>query len=75
MVPGVARGPRPWISGRGYAWLLPLPCGFLAMFFVWPLARVVLRSVLEPHPGFANYHKVLSWSHPSASWWPIRWRH
>jgi ABC-type spermidine/putrescine transport system permease subunit I len=54
-----ARGARPWTLGRGYLLLLPLPCGFLAVFFIWPLLRVVLRSVLEPRPGFANYEKVL----------------
>jgi ABC-type spermidine/putrescine transport system permease subunit I len=53
------RAPRPWTLGRGYLPLLPLPCGFLAVFFIWPLLRVVLRSVLEPRPGFANYDKVL----------------
>lgn len=54
-----ARGTRPWTLGRGYLLLLPLPCGFLTLFFVWPLLRVVLRSVLEPRPGFTNYAKVL----------------
>jgi putative spermidine/putrescine transport system permease protein/mannopine transport system permease protein len=39
--------------------LLLLPGAFLAVFFLWPLLRVVLRSVLEPQPGFANYSKVL----------------
>jgi ABC-type spermidine/putrescine transport system permease subunit I len=53
------RAPRPWTLGHGYLLLLPLPCGFLAVFFIWPLLRVVLRSVLEPRPGFANYDKVL----------------
>jgi ABC-type spermidine/putrescine transport system permease subunit I len=53
------RAPKPWTLGRGYLLLLPVPCGFLAVFFVWPLLRVVLRSVLEPRPGFANYDKVL----------------
>jgi ABC-type spermidine/putrescine transport system permease subunit I len=36
-----------------------VPCVYLAVFFVWPLARVVLRSVLQPHPGVANYAKIL----------------
>lgn len=53
------RAPKPWTLGRGYLLLLPLPCGFLAVFFIWPLLRVVLRSLLEPQPGFANYDKVL----------------
>jgi ABC-type spermidine/putrescine transport system permease subunit I len=53
------RAPKPWTLGRGYLLLLPLPCGFLAVFFVWPLLRVMLRSLLEPEPEFANYNKVL----------------
>ena len=50
--------PRPWTLGRGYrlpAAALRFPGGV----FIWPLLRVVLRSVLEPRPGFANYDKVL----------------
>jgi len=58
-VAAAVRAPRPWTLGRGYLLLLALPCGFLAVFFIWPLLRVVLRSVLEPRPGFANYDKVL----------------
>jgi putative spermidine/putrescine transport system permease protein/mannopine transport system permease protein len=50
---------RPWTQGRGYALLAAVPCLYLAVFFVWPLARVALRSVMEPHPGFGNYTKIL----------------
>lgn len=53
------RARKPWTPGRGYLLLLPPPCLFLTAFFVWPLLRVVLRSLLEPRPGFANYDKVL----------------
>ncbi|MBV9735704.1 MAG: ABC transporter permease [Acidisphaera sp.] len=56
---GIGRAAKPWTLGRGYLLLLPLPCGFLAVFFVWPLLRVVLRSVLDPRPNFSNYAKVL----------------
>jgi putative spermidine/putrescine transport system permease protein/mannopine transport system permease protein len=35
------------------------PAVFFLVFFIWPLARVVLRSVMEPTPGLANYEKVL----------------
>lgn len=45
--------------GRGYAALIAAPAAFCLVFFLWPLARVVLRSVLEPQPGLANYEKVL----------------
>lgn len=51
--------PRPWVLGRGYALLLTLLSLCLAVFFVWPLLRVVLRSVLDPRPGFRNYARVL----------------
>jgi putative spermidine/putrescine transport system permease protein/mannopine transport system permease protein len=53
------RALKPWSPGRGYTLLLLLPGAFLATFFVWPLLRVVLRSLLEPNPGFGNYTKVL----------------
>ena len=45
--------------GRGLALLLGIPCAYLAVFFIWPLARVVLRSVLEPRPGLGSYARVL----------------
>ncbi len=51
--------PRPWVLGRGYALLLLPPSLYLAVFFAWPLLRVVLRSVLEPRIGLQNYAKVL----------------
>jgi putative spermidine/putrescine transport system permease protein len=54
-----ARTVRPWTQGRGYALLAAVPCLYLAVFFVWPLARVALRSVTEPHPGIGNYTKIL----------------
>jgi putative spermidine/putrescine transport system permease protein/mannopine transport system permease protein len=53
------RAVRPWTQGRGYALLAAVPCLYLAVFFVWPLVRVVLRSVLQPHPGIGNYTKIL----------------
>jgi ABC-type spermidine/putrescine transport system permease subunit I len=59
---GLGSRPRtrnPWSLGRGYTLLLLLPCAFLATFFIWPLLRVVLRSLLDPYPGLGNYAKVL----------------
>jgi ABC-type spermidine/putrescine transport system permease subunit I len=50
---------RPWVLGRGYALLLIPPALYLVVFFIWPLLRVVLRSVLEPQIGLRNYAKVL----------------
>jgi ABC-type spermidine/putrescine transport system permease subunit I len=50
---------KPWVLGRGYALLLIPPGLYLAVFFVWPLLRVVMRSVMEPQIGLQNYAKVL----------------
>lgn len=47
------------MQGRSYLVLVAAPCLYLTIFFVWPLLRVVLRSVLEPRPGFGNYARVL----------------
>ena len=54
-----ARTRRPWTVGRGYAALMIVPSIFFGVFFLWPLARVIARSFLEPRPGFATYEKVL----------------
>jgi putative spermidine/putrescine transport system permease protein len=53
------RAVQPWTQGRGYALLAAAPCLYLAVFFVWPLARVALRSVMQPRPGIGNYAKIL----------------
>ena len=37
---------RPRVLGRGYALALIPPALYLTVFFLWPLLRVVLRSVL-----------------------------
>jgi putative spermidine/putrescine transport system permease protein/mannopine transport system permease protein len=31
---------------------------FLAVFFVWPLLRVIVRGFVDPSPGLANYIRV-----------------
>lgn len=59
MALALTRTTRPWVIGRGYALLLLFPCAYLAVFFLWPLTRVVLRSVLDPKPGLGTYAKVL----------------
>ena len=47
-------------TGTGLCIAADLRAGlYLAAFFVWPLLRVVLRSVLEPQIGLQNYAKVL----------------
>jgi putative spermidine/putrescine transport system permease protein/mannopine transport system permease protein len=43
---------------RGYAALLVPPAAFLGIFFLWPLARVVWRSVAEPALGLGHYGRV-----------------
>jgi putative spermidine/putrescine transport system permease protein/mannopine transport system permease protein len=43
---------------RGYAAILVLPAAFLGVFFAWPLARVVWRSVAEPALGLGHYGRV-----------------
>ena len=50
---------KPWNPGQFYLLLLCAPLAFFAVFFVWPVVRVVLRSVLEPTPGLTNYVRVL----------------
>lgn len=49
---------RPWTMTRGYATILVLPCLFLGVFFLWPLARVVWRSVAEPTLGLGHYVRI-----------------
>lgn len=44
-----------------WPWLLLLPlAGYMAIFFVIPLADVAIMSVTEPKPSLANYEKVLT---------------
>lgn len=59
MTSATARAGRPWVMGRSYALLLLFPSAYLAVFFLWPLARVVIRSLVDPKPGFGAYTKVL----------------
>lgn len=49
-----------WTIARGYRWLIVPPALFLAVFFVWPLVRVVLRSFTDPALGFGNYARIFS---------------
>lgn len=51
---------RAWTLERGYLLILLPPLAFLAVFFLWPLAGVVLRSVSEPEPGFGQYALIFS---------------
>ncbi|MBM3597289.1 MAG: ABC transporter permease [Alphaproteobacteria bacterium] len=49
---------RPWTISRGHAWLLAAPLVFLAIFFLWPLARVVVRGFVDPALGLGNYARI-----------------
>jgi putative spermidine/putrescine transport system permease protein/mannopine transport system permease protein len=49
---------RPWSMAGGYAWLLAAPAAFLALFFAWPLVRVVWRGFTDPVLGLGNYARV-----------------
>jgi ABC-type spermidine/putrescine transport system permease subunit I len=49
---------RSWSVARFYRWLLVPPALFLAVFFVIPLARVIVRSFTEPTAGLQNYERI-----------------
>lgn len=49
---------RAWTPARGYALLLAPPATFLALFFLWPLLRVVLRGFLGPGPTLRYYARI-----------------
>jgi putative spermidine/putrescine transport system permease protein len=56
-------GPLPTrrAADRWRPWLLLAPLlGFLALFYVAPLAEVVWLSVTDPQPGFGHYLELLS---------------
>jgi ABC-type spermidine/putrescine transport system permease subunit I len=53
---------RPWTPARGYALLLIAPAAVLAVFFIWPLAAVVIRSIIEPVVGLGNYARIFETS-------------
>ena len=56
--PGGTTASRPWSTTGFYAWLLAVPTGFLVLFFVWPLLRVIWRSFTDPGLGIENYATV-----------------
>ncbi|MFN6976487.1 MAG: ABC transporter permease [Gemmobacter sp.] len=49
---------RGWRIESAYRWCLLLPLVFVAVFFLWPIATVVLRSLTDPVPGLGNYGRV-----------------
>lgn len=52
-------GGRRRFRSQGLAFVLPL-VAFLAVFFYWPLAEVLVLSVTEPDVGLQNYAKLAS---------------
>jgi putative spermidine/putrescine transport system permease protein/mannopine transport system permease protein len=50
---------KSWTIARLYKWLLLLPLGFLAVFFLFPIVMVLWRSVTDPTLGLDNYQRVL----------------
>jgi ABC-type spermidine/putrescine transport system permease subunit I len=52
--------PSPWTTTRAYSWLVVPPALFLALFFGWPIIRVVARSFTDPSLGLQNYARILS---------------
>src|SRR5262245_62602086 len=51
---------RPWTPARGYALLLIAPAAVLAIYFIWPLVQVVIRSLVEPELGLGNYARIFA---------------
>jgi putative spermidine/putrescine transport system permease protein/mannopine transport system permease protein len=49
---------KPWTPARFYALLLIAPGLVLAIFFIWPLAQVAIRSIVEPEIGLGNYARI-----------------
>lgn len=49
---------KPWTSRNGYLVMLALPCAFIALFFVWPMAGVLIRSFTDPTLTIQNYAEV-----------------
>ncbi len=49
-----------WSPVRGHAVMLAVPVLFLALFFLWPLTRVVLRSFTDPTLNIDSYREIFS---------------
>lgn len=47
-------------QGNRWGWLVLPALLFLAVFFIWPLAYVVLKSFTDPYVGFENYVRLVS---------------
>lgn len=49
---------RPWTIARFYRLMAVPPLLVVAVFFLWPIVTVVLRSFTEPVLGYDNYARV-----------------
>lgn len=55
---GATAQTRPWTSRNGYLVMLAMPVALLALFFVWPMVGVFIRSFTDPTLTIANYVEV-----------------
>ena len=53
-----ARPRAAWTATSFYRWLVWPPVIFAALFFVVPMATLLVRSVTDPALGLGNYHRV-----------------
>ena len=51
---------KPWTSRHGYLAMLVLPCLLLAVFFIWPMVMVFLRSFTDPTLTLENYAEIFA---------------
>ena len=49
-----------WTASRGYWVMLAVPLLLLGVFFVWPIAAVILRSFTDPALTTDNYVEIFS---------------
>ena len=47
-------------KGQDFVLLLIAPAAVLAIFFIWPLVQVVIRSFVEPEVGLGNYARIFA---------------
>ncbi|CAN5279880.1 ABC transporter permease [soil metagenome] len=49
-----------WTASRGYWVMLAVPLLLLGVFFVWPIAAVIMRSFTDPALTIENYVEIFS---------------
>ncbi|MGN6464763.1 MAG: ABC transporter permease [Rhizobiaceae bacterium] len=60
MVSDRASNATPWSATRFYRWLVLPPLAFVAVFFLWPILTVIVRSFTDPTIGLASYVRIFS---------------